>query len=370
MNYLGVTIALLLYGLIHFYIGSNIFNFASGNISPIFAIFISISIGLLALLTLMVHTMPYNFGSIIGKLGSYWIGISLMLTVAFAGVGVLGRILKYLNIIDISKNSITLISLVLVAVITIYGVYNSSKVDIVSYDVNVDTYHKEEGLKIIALSDLHLGYINNNKRLQESVNKINNMNPDLVVILGDLFDSNFLAIQNNDETLEILNSIKSTYGIYLCWGNHDAGSNFTQMKEFIMKSNIKVLEDEIIDIDGKVLLAGRLDSSPIGYQGEKNRTTSLHINNFGSEKPIIVLDHQPSNIKEYIGSHDLVLSGHTHKGQVYPINYITQSIFSIDYGYDIFEENTHVIVTSGLGTWGPPIRIGSKNEIVEINFNY
>lgn len=370
MKYVGITVVSLLYGLMNLYVGRGIYNCIVSNTSSTITIFISIVIVLLTLSTLITYIMPYNVGSIIGTLGSYWMGISLMLVISLAGVGALGGILDRLSIANISKNNVTIISLILVTVITVYGAYNSSKVALTSYDVNIGKYNKGENIKIIAISDLHLGYINNNKKLQESVNRINDINPDLVVILGDLFDSNFLAVQNNEETLEILNSIKSTYGTYLCWGNHDAGSNFTQMKEFIMKSNIKVLEDEVIDIDNKVLLAGRLDSSPIGYQGEKTRATSLQVDNFNKEKPMIVLDHQPSNINEYIGKYDLMLSGHTHKGQVYPLNYITQRIFRIDYGYDIFEEDTHAIVTSGLGTWGPPIRIGTKNEIVEINFNY
>lgn len=370
MKYIGIILVSLLYGLINLYVGSNIFTYISSNISFIIAILISIVICLLTLSTLVVYIMPYNVGSIVGKLGSYWMGISLMLAIALAAIGALGGILSRLSIADISRNSITVIALVLVAAITVYGVYNSSKVDIVSYDVNIAKYHKGESIKIIAISDLHLGYINTNNKLQESINKINAMNPDLVVILGDLFDNNFLAVQNNDKTSEILNNIKSTYGTYLCWGNHDAGSTFTQMKEFIMKTNIKVLEDEVIDIDSKVLLAGRLDSFPIGYQGEKTRATSLQIDNLNKDIPKIVLDHQPSNINEYIGSYDLILSGHTHGGQVYPLNYITQKIFSIDYGYDIFEADTHVVVTSGLGTWGPPIRVGTRNEIVEIKLNY
>lgn len=370
MKYVGIIVVSLLYGLMNLYVGRRISNCIVSNTNSTIAIFVSIVMGLLTLSTLVTYGMPYNVGSIVGTLGSYWMGISLMLVVSFAGIGALGGILNRLNMANISKNNVTIISLILVTVITVYGAYNSSKVALTSYDVNIDKYNKGESIKIIAISDLHLGYINNNKKLQESVNRINDINPDLVVILGDLFDSNFLAVQNNEETLEILNSIKSTYGTYLCWGNHDAGSNFTQMKEFIMKSNIKVLEDEVIDIDNKVLLAGRLDSAPIGYQGEKTRATSLQGDKFNKEKPIIVLDHQPSNIDEYIGKYDLMLSGHTHKGQVYPLNYITQRIFRIDYGYDIFEEDTHAIVTSGLGTWGPPIRIGTKSEIVEINFNY
>ncbi|MGL4107467.1 metallophosphoesterase [Clostridium sp. LP20] len=370
MKYLGITVVILLFGLINLYVGKSIFTCIDSNISSTLAILITIFIVLLALSTLLIYSMRYNFGSIIGTLGSYWLGISLMLAIALAGIGALGGILKSLSIVNISKNSMTVIALVLVSVITVYGVYKSNKVAFVSYDVNIDKYHKGESIKIIAISDLHLGYINNNKKLQESVNRINDVNADLVVILGDLFDSNFLAIQNNDETLKILNSIKSTYGTYLCWGNHDAGSTFIQMKEFIMQTNIRVLEDEVIDINGNVLLVGRLDSAPIGYQGEKTREASLETDKFDKEKAKIVLDHQPSNIDEYIGRYDLILSGHTHGGQVYPLNHITKRIFRIDYGYDIFEEDTHAVVTSGLGTWGPPIRIGTRSEIVEINFNY
>ena len=116
-------------------------------------------------------------------------------------------------------------------------------------------------------------------------------------------------------------------------------------------------------------LFGRVDPSPIGGFGElKRKEITESIASLDPKLPVVVMDHTPSNIEQYGENVDLVLAGHTHKGQIFPGSLITNAVFVVDYGH--YQKDTvspHVIVTSGVGTWGMPMRVGSNNEIVSIN---
>ena len=227
----------------------------------------------------------------------------------------------------------------------------------------------EGELKIVLISDLHLGSIRSEKLLHDIVHGINNLKPDIVCMAGDIFNDNYNLIRNPDRAEELFRSIKATYGVYAVLGNHDGGKTLDEMIGFLERSNVKLLNDEYVVIDERLVLVGRLDPSPIGGYGELSRKkdiseilTSLDIN-----MPIIVMDHTPSNTQQYGREIDLVLSGHTHKGQLFPFNFITNAIFTVDYGhYQRDADSPHFIVTSGVSTWGPPMRVGTNNEIVSI----
>ena len=143
------------------------------------------------------------------------------------------------------------------------------------------------------------------------------------------------------------------------------------MVEFLEDSNINLLEDEYEIIDNRLILIGRLDASSIGGYGDKKRSElASFFTRDDPTLPVIVLDHNPARIDEYTTEADLILCGHTHKGQVFPGNLITNLMYTVDYGYyqkDI--SSPQVIVSSGIGAWGPPIRVGSDSEIVSINFS-
>ena len=232
-------------------------------------------------------------------------------------------------------------------------------------------------MKIMHLSDLHLGksileqslIVDQEYILNQIIDIVKERFVDIVLIVGDLFDSDYTSIQNPDKAIELLKSIKSKYGVYACLGNHDAGKTFDKMKEFTEKSNITVLNDEFVEIDNKFILLGRLDGTPIGSQGGlvRQNINDIDITN-DNNLPVIVMDHNPLNINEYDNEVDLILSGHTHKGQIWPANIITDNMYDVDYGYYNKDSNSpQVIVSSGAGTWGMPMRIGSQCEIVTIN---
>lgn len=359
----------IIYGLVNFYIGNRILNLIKPFLAFNISLFISIPILCLTISSIVAYLQPTKNWGIVGTIGIYWFAF-VVLALAVFGISdmalfVISHVSKTahsINVMTITR----IIDIVLVLILFSAGIYTANNIKITKYEIDINKSSNLDTLKIAMFSDLHLGYINNHKQLSEIVSKINSINPDIVVIPGDFFDGNYNAIQNPHKVQEELLKINSTYGTFLVWGNHDAGDTFKKMREFITSANITILEDEIVEIPDQFVLVGRRDSSPIGYQGD-NRSNS-NIDELNINLPIIVLDHQPSNIDEYKQA-DLILSGHTHQGQVFPFNVITKIAFKIDYGH-YQDDDKQVIVTSGVGTWGPPIRIGTKSEIVDIDIEF
>ncbi|MFT3950933.1 MAG: metallophosphoesterase [Oscillospiraceae bacterium] len=257
---------------------------------------------------------------------------------------------------------------VLTAGIVGYGVYNARQIKLVTYDVQLNGHRLPNEMTIVLLSDLHLGATDNEQNLAEIVRRINELKPDLVCMAGDVFNDNFNAIQNPAEACNLLKSIRATYGVYASMGNHDSGHTFHDMECFLEESNIKLLNDAYVTIDDRLVLMGRLDPSPIGGFGALQRKdTKDLLAALDTDLPVVVMDHNPAVINQYGGEVDLILSGHTHGGHIVPGNFITKAMFTVSYGYyqkDI--DSPQVIVSSGAGTWGTPLRVGSNNEIVRI----
>jgi len=260
-----------------------------------------------------------------------------------------------------------LIVILLTAGIITYGVYNTNQIKTVHYEIELRDVLLNN-MKIVLISDLHLGDVNSERNLERVVLYINNLNPDIVCITGDIFNDNFNLIRYPDRAINLFRSINTTYGVFACLGNHDGGRTLNQMKRFLEESNIKLLNDEYVIIDGRLALFGRLDANPIGGFGDlQRRYISKEIASVGANMPVIVMEHNPAHINEYGSDVDLILAGHTHGGQLFPGNLVTRAMFAVHHGhYQKDASSPHVIVTSGVSTWRPPMRIGTHNEIVSI----
>lgn len=270
---------------------------------------------------------------------------------------------KYLKVKFIAN----IIGLVLVLLLPIYGLFNAKDLQVTKYNIEANLEPTSE-LNIVLISDIHLGYLIDEQYVSQIVETINDLNPDVVLIAGDVFDGEPQELENPQAVIEELQGIESKYGVYASLGNHDAGPNYQQMVDFVEASDINLLLDQTTIVSNQLIIGGRRDSAPIGQHGQP-RTSSLNIPD--SNLPVIVIDHRPSNISEYDSRVDLIVSGHTHRGQIYPFSFVTNSIFDVDYGY--YRESAdspQVIVTSGVGTWGPPIRVGTNSEVVQITFKY
>ncbi len=318
---------------------------------------------------------PKEFKRVLGTVSGYCMGIfmyRLLFTVAADLIFAIPRIMKLTFTSHRLFNGFVAIGvLVLTAVTSIYGFINARQIDHVSYEIGFEGKKDISDIKMVMISDLHLGAIGSESRLQKTVDEINAENPDVVCIAGDFFDTDYTAIRDPESAIEILKGIKSTYGIYASLGNHDGGSTHEQMKEFLKKADITLLDDSYTIIDGRLAIVGRLDASAIGGYGDRQRSAISDYFTLEDESmPVIVLDHNPVHVDEYTTEADLILSGHTHKGQVFPANFVTDMIYTVDYGYYRKDSKSpQVIVSSGVGAWGMPMRVGTDCEIVSISFN-
>jgi len=300
-------------------------------------------------------------------MGSYWLILLMYSLLTFPILGLVNFILKKSSIFNNKIYTIEtiLMTLIFIAVLII-GTYNSRNSYVKSFDINIEKLNPEDSLNIVMVSDIHLGNIVKNDRLKSMVNEINKLNPDLIIIAGDIIDSDFEIFLNNNMAVEFSN-LKSKYGTFATLGNHDIFTREENAIVNILKENsVTVLRDEVALIDNKFYIIGRDDITVNSISNTYRADLDELTNDLDKSKPLIVIDHNPKYINESLNANiDLHLSGHTHKGQIFPANLITNMIFEVDYGY-LKKDNLNVVVSSGYGTWGPPLRLGSRSEIVQI----
>jgi hypothetical protein len=197
---------------------------------------------------------------------------------------------------------------------------------------------------------------------------LNDMNPDIILLAGDIVDEDLAPVieKNLGETLR---GLRAKYGVYAVTGNHEYIGGVEEAVRYLSEHGITVLRDKAVLIDGSFYVVGREDRSITGFTGEKRKPLKQIMAGLDKRLPIILMDHQPYHLEDAVASGiDLQLSGHTHNGQMWPFNYITRAIYEISYGY-MQKGDTHVYVSSGFGTWGPPVRVGTGAEIVQIIIN-
>lgn len=261
------------------------------------------------------------------------------------------------------------ISILLIFGLSFYGIISAGKIHTSTYQVKIGSGQiEEEKMKLVLVSDLHLGQVIGVSHLTKVIKAINQAEPDLVCIVGDVFDGDIATLSQPETLKSLLREIQAPLGVYACLGNHDAGRSFPEMLTFLSEASIEVLQDEVATVSGRLILVGRKDSTPIGDQG-RPRADQIPLPE-DLFLPVILMDHQPSNIGKNGVPADLVLSGHSHRGQMFPFNLVTNAYFEVDYGYYQAEGHlTQIVVTSGAGTWGPPMRVGTQNEIALIELS-
>lgn len=305
------------------------------------------------------------------RIGSTTLGILFYVLLFLAFFDLLRLINHFLpfypDFITANYQKVKLISgiftIISVVVIVVYGFYNADRTRIVELDRKINK--NITPLNIVALSDIHLGTTVNHSEVDRMIMEINRLNPDIVLIGGDITDNNIKVVKHY-KLIERFSEIKSKYGIYTCMGNHDYISRANEQLDYYTKNGINILKDTAVLIDNRFWLIGRDDHTADNFSGKKRKSVSSLIKDVDTSLPVILLDHQPFKLDE-TSKHpvDLQFSGHTHKGQFWPLGYITGKMFEKDWGY-IKKENTHFYISSGFGTAGIPMRVGTQSEIVNI----
>ncbi|KIL34898.1 phosphoesterase [Cohnella kolymensis] len=219
---------------------------------------------------------------------------------------------------------------------------------------------------IAAASDIHLGNLVGNRHLRRLVSRVNRMNPDLILLPGDVIDDTIEPFIRNRMS-RTLGQLKAKHGVYAVLGNHEYyGGHIEQYIEQMRSIGITVLRDDKLLIADSLYVAGRKDKTAETAEPEGRLSAGELLAGLDKAKPVILMDHQPTKFQQAADAGaDLLLCGHTHRGQFAPNHLFTRRLFELDWGY-MMKEAMHVIVSSGFGSWGPPIRIGSRSEIIQI----
>jgi hypothetical protein len=249
-------------------------------------------------------------------------------------------------------------------IVEMYGIAHYNRIRVNSYSIRIS--RKSSGidhLKIALASDFHLRDSVGKGFLQAFVKQVNSLNADIVLLPGDLLEGH--GDNRREAEFELLfRQIKTKYGVYAVFGNHEWHGGEGK-RAFFKRAGIEVLEDEVIAIDRAFYLAGRNENRS---QNRKNLGELLQ--QTSEDLPVILMDHRPLNLVEVGRSKaDIQVSGHTHNGQLFPLNFITKQVYELSWGYKKIG-NTHFFVTSGIRTWGPPVRTAGDSEIMLIEVDF
>jgi len=318
---------------------------------------------------------PGDFSDRMIWFGSYWLGLAFYLCLFWLAYDIVAMVSSFIGFLPhvLSSYSIGVGVLILATAILVvaYGAWNACTPKIRHYDV---TINKQVGgwaqLHIVFISDLHLGLLVGRKRLIRGVQIINELEPDVVLMPGDIIDETIGAFVEN-EMPEILRGIRSRLGIYGILGSHEYVYGHSEKAlTYLQRAGITMLRDQYIKLANDVYIVGRDDLFREQLVGSPRQALSTILQGCNREFPIILMDHQPVALEEgELQGVDLQLSGHTHHGQLFPFNLLIPKFFEIDWGY-LRKGAYQIIVSSGFGTWGPPIRLGTISEIVDIRIKF
>lgn len=326
------------------------------------------------------------------KIGAYWLGISLYLILYVALIDLLrwiySKVFKDKYNDFYARTICALLIIVLTGVTSIYGIINAKIVRTTEYEI---TINKDGGnfkeMTIAMFGDPQFGYNIGEYHLKQAVDIINKNDVDIVCVVGDIFDNQYSAIKHPDKLIELFNQIKSKYGMYAVLGNHDVeepilcGFTFNdddlenklaskEMLDFIKKSGMVLLYDENVIINDSVNLYGRADQERPNLGNITRKESGDIFKEVDTTKPLFVLDHEPREYDELEKAGvDLMMAGHTHDGQLWPTKIATDIIWENPYG--LWVKNAfHAITTSGLGLFGPNMRVGTIAEVCIIHVKF
>lgn len=380
MVYIVFFIFIIFFGLLNFYIGlkgNNTFKQILPFHNPYvyWSIFIFLA-GAFIVTRIRRNVLPVKLEGALNLIGSYWIGAFSYLLILFFSVEIIMLVLKLSKLSKkIPMEKAYLITNILVFTLTIilvvYGSIHALNPKTVKYEVEIDkAANGRETLNTAMVSDIHLGEIVDKNRLRKMVKEINELNPDVVLLAGDIIDDDITPFDKQHMEQELL-KINSKYGVYGVLGNHDyMAADLNKALSSFKASGITMLQDEAKMVDNSFYIVGRKDVTASRQSGEERKSLENIVKTLDKSLPIILMDHQPTKLGQApTNGIDLQFSGHTHGGQYFPGNLFTKNIFEDHWGY-IKKGNSNIIVSSGYGTWGPPIRIATNSEIISTRVKF
>ncbi len=337
-----------------------------------------------------------NYQLLILRLSNYWVGflIYLIFFILVADIFLLllklfSLAIKPLRRLFVSTLFHTILGSLIFALslcFTVYGCVHSKMLTTSYYDITVSKSGGElTDLKMVLIGDLHMGYSVGCDQIADMVGSINAENADIVVVAGDIFDNNYDALEAPERLEELLAQINSTYGTYAVFGNHDVTETLIagfpissdksaprdpRMDEFLEKSNIHMLEDETTIIADSFYLTGRLDEERTGNGTSQRASLDELTKDLDPSMPLVMISHEPDHLSDYAAHGiDVLLSGHTHAGQFFPLTIVQPFAWENYWGIKKVG-SMYNLVTSGVGVYGPDMRVGTDSEIMIVNVHF
>jgi predicted MPP superfamily phosphohydrolase len=315
------------------------------------------------------------FSDILNIIGGFWMAFMLYGFLLFLISDITFPILKITGVINqdtipLYRKWAFLSTAGISAVLITAGFINAVMPVVKEYNITIDK--PAGGLKtfrIAAVSDIHLGSIIRKRSMKKLSEMLSGTEPDAIFLLGDIVDGEMGPVLRGD-LLNYFTCPRCRDGLLAITGNHEFIGGADVTIPYIEKKGIRILKDEVVTLEGAIQVIGRIDRDGARFRGGKRQPLDSLMKLVDRSKPVILLDHQPLQLDESEKNGvDLQLSGHTHNGQMWPLNYITAKIYEVSYGYKK-KGNTQIIVSSGFGIWGPRIRLGSRSEILLINIKF
>jgi len=369
-----VYIFLLVYSLSNFYIYRRVRSviphraarlLAAASIVLLFSCYLLAALGR--------HFLPPELLPVLRWIGSWWIGFifyTVIILLLYDLLRLIGRLVHIippalLNPPLAVRRIVLSVIGVGVLLLLLTGYLNARNIRVTALDLELPpSCGHMNRLNLVLISDIHLGIMMENSFLEEIIDGVNNLNPDIILLGGDIVDMNIREIEKSGYG-EILSRFRAPLGVYAVTGNHEYISGVEESVKFLSQAGIIFLRDRSIKINNSFYLVGRED-----MRLRRGETIHVLLNELDPACPVILLDHRPTRIDEAVSAGvDLMLCGHTHNGQLFPINLITNLIYRVSNGYKRIGE-TQIYVTSGVGTWAPPVRIGNVPEIVQLKIEF
>jgi hypothetical protein len=374
------SIALSVYALINYYIFIREWEaggFQSTWRTVYVAAFLLLSISFIAGRILERVTLSW-FSSTLVLLGSFWLAAMvyfLLFAFAIDIIRLLNFIVpffpSFLTVNPERTKEITSFAIIVVVLVIVLGGYINARTPIIkTLELSISKNGRTiKSLNIAVASDIHLGTIVCKSKLERIVQHINSLNPDLVLLPGDVVDEDIGPVIRNNLG-ETLRKIRSKYGVFAITGNHEYIGGVEPACRYLAEHGITMLRDASVKIGDGLYVVGREDISIRGFTGKTRKPLSELMAEVDKSYPVILMDHQPFRLAEAEANGvDLQLSGHTHHGQLWPFNLITKKVYELSWGYKK-KGSTHYYVSCGVGTWGPPIRTGNRPEIINIKLQF
>lgn len=311
-----------------------------------FSLFISIG--------LRDASLPEAFLKVMYLMGSVWMVFllySVLLLIVFDVTKIfipsIGPALKY--------------ALPITICLLLYGYVNYRNPKVEHIDIILDK--PVDDFTALAISDVHLGHGTGIQALKRYVDLINRQNPDVIFIAGDLIDNSVEPLLN-EPFAEVLDDLNAPMGVYMVPGNHEFISGIDACEAFLAGTKVHLLRDEVESLPCGLQVIGRDDRS-----NPHRLLLEDLLEKTDASRPVLVLDHQPYGLAhaDSLGI-DMQVSGHTHRGQIWPLSWLTDALFEQSHGYRKWD-NAHIYVSSGLSLWGPPFRIGTRSDMAVLHIS-